>query len=245
MTQPSSHLKKIVAQVKRSTESKEDSLVVFDLDSTLFDVSPRIQRILHDFSHDKINIKNFPESCKIIQKIETQPHDWGIKDAIIRAGLEAHHPDFHSAIKEFWKKSFFSNEYLIYDQPYDGAAEYVQKLYDAGATIVYLTGRDIARMGSGSLQGLLQWKFPVNRPRTELVLKPDKELNDAQFKSDFFFQQLNKTYSQIWFFENEPVNIDLVRKEHPKVEVVFFKSTHSGLSIPPKDLPTIMHYLLD
>ncbi len=245
VTQPSAHLKNILSEIHRRHQSGQKSLVVFDLDSTLFDVSPRIQKILQDFSQDKTHRAQFPESCQILESIEMWKQDWGFKDALARAGLGDHHPDFHLAVKNFWSKTFFTNEYLEYDMPYDGACEYVQAVQAAGADISYLTGRDIPRMGPGSLSVLKKWKFPVGEEQAQLVLKPQKEMDDAQFKVDYFSPALKKQFSKIWFFENEPVNIDLVRKVHPDIEVVFFDSTHSGLSQAPLDLPTIMHYLLE
>jgi hypothetical protein len=248
VTKPSVHLRKILEKVKETSAQKSQdkkSLVVFDLDSTLFDVSPRIQRILQDFGNNPEYQTRFPDGCRILQNIETQRSDWGFKDALIRAGLDGHHPDFYQALKESWKKTFFSNEYLKYDVPYNGALEFVQALYEAGADIVYLTGRDVARMGVGTDQILLHWKFPLDQKRALSCLKPQKEMDDAKFKSDFFAKIPANTYSNIWLFENEPVNIHLVRNDHTHVEIIYFDSTHSSLASPPTDLPTILHYLLD
>ncbi len=245
VTKPSAHLRKIIEKVKETSLQKQKSLVVFDLDSTLFDVSPRIQKILNDFGNNPANQSRFPDSCRILSQIQTQRADWGIKDALHRAGLDGDHPELHHALKEFWRKSFFSNEYLEYDIPYDGALDFVQNLYDAGADIVYLTGRDIPRMGVGTDKVLLKWKFPLDFTQAVSCLKPKKEMDDAQFKSDFFAKIPEGTYQKIWLFENEPVNIHLVRNDHTHVEIIYFESTHSNLAEPPTDLPIILHYLLD
>ena len=245
MTQALNHLKKIVVEVSRLSDSGKKSLVVFDLDSTLFDVSPRIQKILHDFSRLENFARLYPESCAILRTIEAKRNDWGFKDALIRSGLDHHSIEFHAALREFWKVNFFGNEYLQYDVPYDGAVEYVQAIAQAGAEISYLTGRDVARMELGTIKELQDWSFPLNDVTAKLELKPNKDLDDAQFKSDYFLTSKLKNYDKIFFFENEPVNIELIRLRHPEVQVVFFDSTHSGLSISPNDLPTIIHYLLD
>ena len=172
-------------------------------------------------------------------------NDWGIKDALIRAGFDGHQPDFHEAIRNFWRQTFFSNEYLDYDVPFDGAQSYVQALYDLGAEIAYLTGRDVARMGTGTAQVLKKWQFPLDGTQAYTVLKPVKGMDDAQFKSDWFAALPANKYAGVWFFENEPVNVNLVRDTHAHVEIVFFESTHSGKSEAPSDLPRIVHFLLD
>jgi hypothetical protein len=171
--------------------------------------------------------------------------DWGIQDTLVRAGLDGHHREFHQSLSDFWKSNFFSNECLEYDLPYEGAVEYVQALHQAGAEIVYLTGRDIPRMGVGSPKVIKKWHFPLDEKSARLVLKPEKSMDDAQFKSDYFKNLPKNTYEKIWLFENEPTNIRLVRLDHRHVEVVFIDSTHSGDHPKPLDLPTILHYILD
>lgn len=244
MTQPGQYLQKILTEISDLKASGRPSLVVFDLDSTLFDVSPRLKKILHDFAEVPEHQALFPDSVQILKKIETFRTDWGIKNAVIRAGLDSHHPEFHQALKDFWLKHFFSNEYLDFDIPSEGAVEYVQSLWQLGAHIVYLTGRDVQRMGPGSRKVLLKWGFPLDDKRAELVLKPQKGLNDAEFKSDWFANVPTEKFARTWFFENEPVNVNFVRLQHKHVEIVYFESTHSGKEEPPSDLPKVINFLI-
>ncbi len=245
MTQPSQYLERILTEIASFEASGRQALAVFDLDSTLFDVSPRLKKILHDFAVLPENQTRFPEACQILSKAETYRTDWGIKNAVVRAGLDRHHPEFHQALKDFWFQNFFSNEYLDYDIPYEGGVEYVQRLLKIGADIVYLTGRDVHRMGQGSRDTLLKWNFPLDDKRSQLVLKPQKGLDDAKFKSDWFAAIPPEKYAKIWFFENEPVNVNLVRVEHQHIEIVFFESTHSGKAEAPTDLPVILNFLIE
>jgi hypothetical protein len=244
MMQPGQYLQNILTETSKRQAAGEKTLMVFDLDSTLFDVSPRIKKVLHHFAEAPEHRKLFPEACEILRNAETLRSDWGVKNAVIRAGLDKHHPDFHQAMKNFWLKTFFSNEYLEYDTPYEGAVEYVQELFKRGAEIVYLTGRDISRMGQGSRDVLLKWNFPLDNQKATLVLKPEKGMDDAEFKSDWFAQLPPGKFAKIWFFENEPVNVNLVRLKHQHVEIVFFDSTHSGKAEPPSDLPKVLNFLI-
>jgi len=241
---PNPYLQTLLEKARELTRKGQKGLAVFDLDSTLFDVSPRLTKILHDFADHPQFQKQFPESVQILKTLSTLRSDWGIKQALIRAGLDQHHPEFHEAIRDFWRQHFFSDAYLHYDTPYSGAVEYVQALTRENIDIVYLTGRDIPRMGKGSREVLLKWKFPLDDKQSTLALKPEKGMDDAQFKSDWFTEQKLGKYAKVWFFENEPVNIEKIREDHPEIEVVFFSSTHSGRAEPPADLPHIFDFLL-
>ena len=246
MAQSSKTLNGILEKIRRiHTQPGAQSLVVFDLDSTLFDVTPRVRQILHDFAHDPKSQKRFPDLTEKLKKAETQRADWGVTQAIVRAGLEHAPMEFHLALKDFWTEKFFSNPYLHFDIPYDGAVEFVHSLQKVGSEIAYLTGRDVERMGTGSVEVLTKWKFPLDEKKSHLVLKPDKSMNDAEFKSNWFANLPSGKYAKIWFFENEPVNVNQVLLEHQHVEVVFFESTHSGKAEAPADLPKVLHYLLN
>ena len=244
MTQPSQYLQQILTEISNLAPASRPFLAVFDLDSTLFDVSPRLKKVLHHFAEVPAHQRQFPEACQILKTTETLRSDWGVKNALIRAGLDRHHPEFHHAMRDFWVRTFFSNEYLHFDIPYEGAVDYARALWDRGAEIVYLTGRDTSRMGSGSREVLLKWNFPLDDQRARLVLKPRQGMDDAQFKSQWFTDLPKDSYQKIWFFENEPVNVNLVRIEHSHIQIVFFDSTHSGKAEAPLDLPRVVNFLI-
>ena len=54
------------------------TLAVFDLDSTLFNVSTRSQKILHEFAAT--------HQHEVLKNIEVHHTDWGIKEALFRHG---------------------------------------------------------------------------------------------------------------------------------------------------------------
>lgn len=238
-------LRKILNETKDTSLQNGKSLAVFDLDSTLFDVSPRIQKVLWNFAHDAVFSERYPETVEILKNIRLEKKDWGIKQAVLRAGLGSHSAEFHEDLRGYWKKNFFSNSYLEYDKPYDGAVEFVRELQATGAQIVYLTGRDTFRMGEGSIKVLKKWAFPVGEDNAQLVLKPKAGMDDAQFKKDWFASQNLESYGHVWFFENEPANLWEIQKHLPKVQMIFFDSTHSGKAEPLPDVPTILHFLLE
>jgi hypothetical protein len=246
---PQTILSNILQTIGELQAKQQRSLVVFDLDSTLFDVSPRLQKIIHDFAEIPENIKKFPESVAALMSVRTLPSDWGIRGALVRAGLATHPVEFHQAIKKFWMDRFFTNEYLDHDHPYEGAVEYVQKIANLGSDIVYLTGRDQLNMEAGTIRTLKKWQFPIDNPslqnqKIQLVMKPLKGSDDALFKRDWFSSTPMPSYSRIWFFENEPANIQAVRQHLAHIGFVFFDSTHSGVEAIPTDITAIKHFKL-
>lgn len=245
MTQSSHLLRQILARIESLHRLGKRSLAVFDLDSTLFDVSPRVQQILLDFAEEPAHQEKFANHLMALKNIRTERKDWGFQNALERAGFDGRHVEFEAAVRDYWHQRFFSNDYLQFDLPYDGAVDYVMDAANRGADIVYLTGRDVERMGAGSALTLKQWGFPLSDDKHRLVLKPEKSMNDAEFKTDWFRALSADEYEDIWFFENEPVNICHLKEHLPQIKVIYFDSTHAGKANPPEGIPTIVHFLMD
>lgn len=235
MTQSSDLLEKILQDIQSHGRK---ALVVFDLDSTLFDVSPRTQKILSDFTEDPQNRRLFPQSVEAMKTLKVRSQDWGVKQALIRHGLHTHPVDFHQAVRQYWIDRFFSGDYLKHDRPLPGAVDFVKAVVATGARVVYLTGRDQATMLQASRMVLETHGFPP----AELVLKPQKGSDDALFKVNWFSEQNPKDYATVYFFENEPVNIHHVSERHPEVKIVFVDSTHSGKAEVSKDWPCLVNF---
>ncbi len=193
-------------------------LAVFDLDSTLFNVSTRTQKILSEFADLNIDDR--------LKNVEVHHEDWGIKEAVLRAGLNLESDlVLLKKLHNFWSERFFTSEYLHYDVPYIGAISFVQELADLGCEINYLTGRDQTRMYKGTLEVLKKWGFPVEEKN--LFLKPKKEQDDELFKDDWFKGLNHEQYKKIYFFENEPVNVNAILSSCPEVEIIFLDTTHA------------------
>jgi FMN phosphatase YigB (HAD superfamily) len=129
-------LKKIQKEIESCLLSPLPPLLVFDLDSTLFDVSPRIRKILLNFAKDPTHQKLFPEATQTLNEIELHRKDWGILEALQRIGLDHRHPEFLHSVHNYWHTHFFSNEALLDDVPYPGAVEFVKKFHQMGANTV-------------------------------------------------------------------------------------------------------------
>ena len=221
--------------IEKLNHAGAKALVVFDLDSTLFDVSPRTQKILGDFTTDSTWEKKYPESLEALKGVKVLSEDWGLRDLFHRYGMNEHDPEFLNAVREYWIERFFSGDYLKHDHPIKGAAAFVKKVKETGARVVYLTGRDEQSMLEASQMVLATHDFP----KAELCLKPLKGSDDSLFKVNWFSAQNIEQYDLIYFFENEPVNIHEVTSWHPQIQIVFVDSTHSGKSEISPEWPHI------
>ncbi len=218
MSSITTNLNEILKISREYVAQNTSMLAVFDLDSTLFNVSTRSQKILSEFAdlHQVDQLKN----------IEVKPEDWGVKEAVLRAGLSLENDlELLQTLHKFWSERFFSSEYLHYDVPYEGAVSFVQELSDTGCEIKYLTGRDNSRMRKGTLEVLKKWGFPYQEKN--LFLKPTKEQDDKDYKDNWFKKLNHSLYKKIFFFENEPVNVNAILSSCPEVEIIFLDTTHA------------------
>lgn len=215
---------------------------IFDLDSTLFNVSPRITQILFEFSQAPEQRAKHPRECALLERTEHLHSDWGLQATLQKSGLTELAPGFYEELRGFWEERFFSNHYLQYDHLYPGAHEYVTELHQRGAQVFYLTGRDQERMGIGTLAALQKWNFPLPGHANQVALKPHKTLADAPFKRGFV-QQLEPQHREIWFFDNDPTNLHEIAEHCPQVHLVFFDSVHSGERPPPQKVHTVKDFI--
>jgi hypothetical protein len=210
--------------------------VVFDLDSTLFCVSPRSEAILHDLALEPSFRARFPEAALVLEKISVLPEEYGVKSALMRSGL-AVSMDLMITVRDYWREKFFANSHLHHDLIYPGADRFVHRVFDAGAEVYYLTGRNDQKMRTGTMANLANWKFP-DIPIERVMMKGSLDVSDEKFK-EVRLKELASRHDRIWLFENEPVIIHQVRRALPDVRIVYMDSAHSGKANPPTDLLTL------
>lgn len=240
MSGPGFQLQTILETIKRSPPG--ECLAVFDLDSTLYDLTLRVSAIIDRFAKSPGARARFPEACARLADVEIRRTDWGLREPLGRIGItSSQYPEFVNEIQAAWALGFFSNDFLAHDFPLPGAVAFVEHCLAAGSEVLYLTGRDTPRMGAGTEMSLKQCGFPLDGVKSRLHLKPDAANDDAQFKADVI-DELSRRYPQIWLFENEPVNINAVLKRTPQVEIIFIDTCHSGQEEVMKTFATIQQF---
>lgn len=228
-------LNQVFQETTLSQKKNEEINVIFDIDSTLLSVSPRSQAILDFILKDKNLEMAYPNEVKLAKLIKIFPQDWGLRTAFERNNINGA-KDFFEHIRKAWHNHFFGSDFLKYDIPYLGAKEFVSALADQGAQIYYLTGRDRPRMGVGTLSYLKDHKWPLAH-EDRLIMKPNSQRHDEEFKLQIL-SQLPVNIDKCWFFENEPVIIDLIQNKLKALKIVFVDSVHSGRAQAPIHLPS-------
>ena len=241
-------LSKVVAKVLTVLDQKKLPIVVFDLDSTLFDVSKRSFEILREWlTHSETT--SFKETHQHFSDLKPHELGYALEDVWTLKKVPFDQAPFDRHLKhakQFWRKRFFSNEYVKHDEPTEGAIAFVKKLYEMGAQIVYLTGRDVPLMSFGTFDQLKQHGLPIEMDRTRLILKPKRHLDDLEFKS-----QAAKTIQEwgvvVASFENEPKNlIAMANTFGPETLNVFIETVSSDHPAPRgKNIYRINNFLME
>ena len=204
-------------------------VVVFDLDGTLMDNRPRTLAILRELA---LELKGESHSAAdTLAAAEAEHLAYLLTDTLKKLGLD--HPEVAGRAEEYWKTRFFSDDYLKHDVALEGSVELARACYEAGASLVYFTGRDLPLMGIGSFQSLRDLGFPIGVVGTELVCKPDAKIPDELFKRTEG-PKLDRVGRVVAAFDNEPGNCNAFLEMNPDAEVIFVDTQHLP-GAPPLD----------
>lgn len=204
-------------------------VIVFDLDGTLMDNRPRVVAILHELAEEWR--RKHPDVSALLARASVDGIVYGFQENLRRLGVDDEALHLHAF--EFWKARFFNDPHIRHDVEIPGACEYVRACYAAGATIVYLTGRDLPNMALGSFASLRDLGFPIGVVGTELVVKPRFETPDTEFKRSVA-PQLARLGRVIAAFDNEAANCNLLVEHHPDCAAVLLDTLYAP-GPPPLD----------
>lgn len=195
---------------------------MFDLDGTLMDNRPRVVKILHELSEEWRAAH--PDAAESVARATSESIVYGFVENLKQLGVKD--AILHEAGLAFWKARFFFDHHVRHDVEVPGAVEYVRACHEAGAVVVYLTGRDLPNMALGSFASLRDLGFPIGRVGTELVTKPTFEMPDVAFKRDVA-PKLGRLGDVIAVFDNESSNCNLLLEAHPACTSVFLDTQHA------------------
>lgn len=215
-------LQKVADFIGRSTAGKRSTLAIFDLDGTLFDNRTRTIFILREIS-EKFDSRVPALAAAFAKFRNLSIVDYSLDVTLARLGVKGRlEIDF---IKQEWAKRFFSDEYQKYDMPLPGAKAYVEKVHKAGATVIYLTGRDVGRMLVGTTEVLRLYGFPVGVAGTMTIVKKEFEQDDELFKKEVS-EYIDRLGEVAAVFENEPANSNILHARFPRAASFFVETQH-------------------
>lgn len=215
-------LNNVIDEIKQLTAQQRSSLVIFDLDGTLFDNRTRTIFILREIS------ELFSDSVPQLAAAFDRYHELSIIDYSLETTLrrmKVSNKKEIEFIKQEWGKRFFSDEYQKFDFPLLGAKNYVCRAHAAGATVIYLTGRDVGRMLVGTTECLRLYGFPVGIEGTMMIVKKRFEQDDELFKKEVstYLARLGKVVA---VYENEPANSNILQAKFPDAASFFVLTQH-------------------
>lgn len=213
----------------RQRTSSGPPVVVFDLDGTLMDNRPRVVAILHELA-EEWRAKH-PEAAEACARATPEQIGYGFIENLRRLGVSQR--ELHDIGLAFWKQRFFADLHIRHDIEVPGARAFARACYDAGAVIVYFTGRDLPNMALGSFASLRDLGFPIGVVGTELVTKPAFEIPDTEFKRAAA-PQFARLGEVVAVFDNESANCNLFLDAHPMCTAVFL-DTQCAPDPPPLD----------
>ncbi len=194
--------------------------LVFDLDSTVLDNGPRNAMIMREYG----DAANLP----VLRRAQARHwQDWDARRAMANIGLSAAQIEqHHRPYEEFWSERFFTSQYCAHDELTEGAARFIAMALTRGASVTYLTGRpETMRRGTLSCFERLGVAMP-DRPQVSLLMKPDADGSDDDFKRDTT-QRLREQADIAAAFDNEPQHINTYRMLLPQALCVHLFTDHS------------------
>lgn len=149
MTDSQGGLQSIIETMEKSAPGK--CLAIFDLDSTLYDLTLRITAILDRFANDPAARKRFPDACRLLADVEIRRTDWGLVEPLERIAItKKTHVEFFSEIHTAWAIGFFSNDFLDKDFPLPGAVEFVARCLEARGEVLEEVADSVMKIGNFS-----------------------------------------------------------------------------------------------
>ncbi len=224
----------VLREVSIRAAQSNHPVVLLDLDSTLYEVAPRNHQILHEWAISKESAL-YPNARDALFNLDPDRIGYSVRDTFLNLNLRLDDQQNQEALRsasDFWFQKFFTSDYLRFDRPYKGAAEFVRRLHELSVEIVYLTGRDEPNMGDGTRSNLIRDQFPWGTANIHLLMKPSFHQPDLEHKlstAEFVESRGNLIAS----FENEPPNLVALSQRFPEAMHIFVDTVCSDHPTAP------------
>ena len=210
-TQPQSKLREVFPRITEALADGALPIVLFDLDSTLFETGSRNLRILREFAEAQSGAH--PALTELVAGLTIDDMGWNVHESFARRGVDDE--ALLQSLRDFWFERFFTDDYVKTDLPAPGSVDYVNHCHQAGAMIYYLSGRHVGGMETGTVQALTDHGFPFWRGRCAIHLKPSFDMADRSFKDEAVADIRSYKGRVVASFENEPGNANLFLEAFP------------------------------
>lgn len=201
------------------------AVAVIDLDGVLFDTRTRQVRIIQMFAK-----QNQDEQLATIHK--SHFFDWSLTKTLTNLGIPREEAAKRAAaLRPFWEQHFFSPEAVLWDEALPGAADWVSRIQDSGALVVYLTGRT-ENIRTQTMEALQAHRFPW--VGCQLFMKPHADMVDHQFK-ERALEQISGLGRVALGIDNEPIQINHLADRFPDAFTIWMCTDHSPRPVKAKE----------
>lgn len=204
----------IYQKILKHPHRSDGAAVVFDLDSTLYNVQPRTFEIIREW-RESSHSKSYGMLREIAHALTMDDIHYSLKDTFENKARKMNyeiHPSEARGLRSFWTDRFFTSEYLKHDHLYPGALDAVKNVHSEGFHVIYLTGREEATMLHGTRSRLEEDGFPMHGNTTRTILRTDENGNDLDHKVNALESLKVPVICSI---ENEPANLVAMKRTKP------------------------------
>ncbi len=231
---------KLLATVREHVRQGKQPVVIFDLDYTLYDNDPRMVAVMREWAATK-DADAFPKVKAALVGLRKDQVRYSAADTVRAAGISAEETDaVMKVLLPFFLSKFLDNPHTAMDPLIAEIAELARKLADAGARVVFLTGRVAPDQGEGTLQALARDGFSPDASKYFLFLKPfakhpnGTKYTDAEFKRDVR-PKLDALGDVVGTLDNEPANVMGFVEGFPGAMNIFVNTKWSDAKVEPGD----------
>lgn len=223
----------------KSKNPGRPQVIIFDIDDTLIDCRYRKLRIFQEFIQEPDIQSRFPEACQLLATLSLEQVCFRVSECLRQ--IELDHPEFEQELTAYWRRLYFTTPYLLFDEAFPNAVEFVHRCLSFDCQIVFLTGRDEPGMGEGTRRRLTELGFPFPHERVQLILKPDPSQSDLEFKKEAL-ARIDEIGHVIATFENELRNLNMMAEHYPDA-LLFYRQTLQSPNPPEPHHRVLKHKL--
>lgn len=201
--------------------AKAQGVLVFDLDSTVFDNRPRQAHIVREYG------QRHGHPALLRCQAHHFESGWDLTGGVLKLGVSP--GDAHAMeqdLKRFWGARFFTSEYCKDDVEVLGAPRFLAACVATGAQVAYVTGR-YEKMREGTVEALARCGLPLPGGRVSLMMKPALRDGDDEYKRTAH-GALEKLGRVLAAFDNEPIHANDYARRFPEALVVHLATDDSG-----------------
>lgn len=228
-------LERVLETVRRTHTAGETPVVVFDLDSTLYDTGPRALASLKQVLAEHPSAFS-PAQRRRLESLEAFPW-FSVPEAFEAQGLsmlDSANGQLWQQIADPWFAHYRSKAMVAFDVLYPGARDYVLKVHAAGATLAYVTGRQKVLMEASTVEALQKDGLPYGpEARAHLFMKTPEYRMDIAFKRATV-EHVAALGKVVATFDNEPGNVLTFADAFPEATHVFVETVASDKAQTPR-----------